>query len=437
MPISHVSSLGSVDQTILSGIARQTTYSYTLHPNKLVASSVLDDPLEGSGDSLSASFSEKGELLAVKNSLGHSTSYGSYNNLGRPGTKTEPNGLTIEYSYDSRGRVLTERRSTSDGRNSNRNWQYNAGLLLRSSEVTGVTNNYFYNAARDLIGEFIKNSDGTYDSKELTLDAASNVTGFTVSRDNYPANTTIIGKITNVDADADFNYTIHGWACSTGYESPVNVHIYFNGAAGTGTFFTEVTASEPSEAGAIASCAITSTAHNFSLPLTIDQRRTYANQPIYIHGISPVGKDNALLANSGSLVVPAVVDSITAEIIGWTHPDHMVSGESTTITLQIRNTGNTTWQPGETYLAWGTTINSLSDSKALASSVPPGQIATFTWNWTAPELSTSTQSFNFAASMATSGSTWGPHTSTSITVEDLSGNCDGTRCEVPMVLPVE
>ncbi|WP_256261314.1 RHS repeat-associated core domain-containing protein [Xanthomonas vasicola] len=155
----------------------------------------------------------------------------------------------------------------------------------------------------------------------------------------------ITGNIDGVAATQGGPYSIGGWACSTGRNTPVDVHVYLGGPAGSGTFFTAVTANQSSDAAIASACRAQGSAYRFSIPLDAAARQRYANQAIYIHGISPVGGGNNLLANSGTFKVPApasvarryvydeyerlcktiepetgatVVDYDTAGNIGWT-----------------------------------------------------------------------------------------------------------------------
>lgn len=87
-----------------------TSYSYTLHPSGLIASTTVDGPLSGTADAVTRTFDSAGNLLTESNSLGHTTSYSNYNALGLPGTVTSANGAVENYTYNSRGQVLTEQR---------------------------------------------------------------------------------------------------------------------------------------------------------------------------------------------------------------------------------------------------------------------------------------------------------------------------------------
>lgn len=433
--------LATITQTNLSGKgvpgrSRSTSYSYSLHPNGMVAAATMDGPLPGPGDALTSQFDASGNLSSISNSLGHAVIYSNYDAMGRPGKRVDENGAITEYQYDARGR-LTMERQYYDGNAADTRYVYGSdGLLFKTITPDGIETQNMYDVARNLIGFHRNNGDGTYDGQQFTLNAMSQPTRVEVLRTGYPISTAIIGNVDAVNADANWNYSVSGWACSTGMPGSVSVHLYAGGPAGSGSFLGDTVANLASEPEVASRCQTNASAYRFVFPINDDQRRAFPNQGIYVHGISPVGKDNALLSNSGALLVPAIVDSPDVEIIGWTYPSHMVSGEKTTIRLQLRNTGNTTWDPAHTYLAWGPSANSLPNSAVLSGLVAPGQVANFSWNWTAPQLSTSFSRFNFVATLATDGSAWGPQTSIAIDVEDLDGNCDTPHlCEIPSSIP--
>lgn len=421
----------------VAGQAQTISYSYAQHANGVLATVVTDGPLPGPGDAVTSQFDTAGNLISASNSLGHTVSYSNYNGLGLPGRVVDANGATTDMEYDVRGRLVLSRAYLDTGVADTRYVYSKDGLLAKTITPDGIETSNFYDAARNLLGQYRRNEDGTYDNKLFTLNAMSQPVRVEISREGYPINTAIMGNIDAINADANFNYTLSGWACSSGYEGPIAVHLYVGGAAGTGTFVAAVQADQASEPAVAAACQTRGSAYRFAIPIDSAWRQAYGNQAIYVHGISPIGKDNTLLSNSGTLVVPTIVNSPGAEIIGWNRPAHMFSGEKTTITLQIRNTGNATWDPGVTYLAWGTWLGKYPNSKPLAGAIAPGQVASFSWEWTAPQLSTNFQPFYFSATMATSGVAWGPQTSTTIEVEDADGNCDNPHyCEVPASVPL-
>lgn len=97
--------------------SRVTTYTYTQHPNGMLASMVKDGPRPGLGDSISYAYSSTGDLTSVRNSLSHETKYENYNLLGRPTVVRGANNETVTYTYDARGRVTNTATSTGWIRN--------------------------------------------------------------------------------------------------------------------------------------------------------------------------------------------------------------------------------------------------------------------------------------------------------------------------------
>lgn len=110
----------------------------------------------------------------------------------------------------------------------------------------------------------------------------------------------VIGNIDTVTSSGQIN----GWACSTGIDAPIDVHVYGGGAAGVGTILAMGRADQASEPGVATACNAAGN-HRFSIQLSNDDRRQRAGQPIHVHGISPVGQPNNTIGGSGSFMVPA------------------------------------------------------------------------------------------------------------------------------------
>lgn len=100
------------------------------------------------------------------------------------------------------------------------------------------------------------------------------------------------------------NGTIFGWACSTYVAGSIPVHLYLGGAAGTGVGYGAYTANLASEPGVNNQCKAGGTAYRFSIPITDAMVREHGGKRVYLHGISPVGGGNNLLANAGAYSVP-------------------------------------------------------------------------------------------------------------------------------------
>ncbi|HJR73226.1 MAG TPA: RHS repeat-associated core domain-containing protein [Luteimonas sp.] len=143
--------LSQVSTTNLSAIGvpgqvRTTTYSYTTHFNGLLKSSTVDGPLPGNGDAVTQDYDSYGNLVAVRNALNHKVAYSNFNGLGLPGRITGVNGAVTEYTYDARGRVLSEKRYVSGIAQTTTNVYDNRGRLIKTTSPEGVATHYAYDA---------------------------------------------------------------------------------------------------------------------------------------------------------------------------------------------------------------------------------------------------------------------------------------------------
>ncbi|MGH8087942.1 MAG: Ig-like domain-containing protein, partial [Stenotrophomonas sp.] len=118
------------------------------------------------------------------------------------------------------------------------------------------------------------------------------------------AQSVIRGTLEGVTQAADGTYYLTGWACSSGRATPIAVHIYGGGAAGTGQGLGAAQANEASEPAIAATCQTGATNYRFRFALTDALRQSNANALLYVHGISPAGASNDLLGNSGVFRIP-------------------------------------------------------------------------------------------------------------------------------------
>jgi len=152
---------------------RAITYAYSTHPSGIPSVIVVSKPGEGS---VTNTYSAAGDLLTVKNSLNHQVSYSNYTNLGRPGRVTGSNGEITDYTYDARGRMIMEKRTSASGLLAQTVYSYAAsGLLSHITLPDGSVLHYLYDGARRLMGEYIVDGSGTYQYRLLVRDSASNV----------------------------------------------------------------------------------------------------------------------------------------------------------------------------------------------------------------------------------------------------------------------
>ncbi|WP_386816276.1 RHS repeat domain-containing protein [Lysobacter gummosus] len=114
----------------------------------------------------------------------------------------------------------------------------------------------------------------------------------------------ITGNIDGLTADKS---VLIGWACASTRQTPVDVHLYAGGPAGTpgAVFIGAYTANQASEAGVVASCKVDSGNFRFAIPISNEVRAQYSGRLIYVHGISPVGGANLAIGNSGGIAIPS------------------------------------------------------------------------------------------------------------------------------------
>ena len=123
---------------------RVTSYNYTLHANKLIATMTVNGPLAGSGDAITYTYSTTGDLLSIRNSLNHTVSNSNYNGLGLPGRVVGANGAITDFTYDARGRVLT-RTEHVNGTTATTTFEYDAhGQPKKVTHPDGKVYQYGY-----------------------------------------------------------------------------------------------------------------------------------------------------------------------------------------------------------------------------------------------------------------------------------------------------
>lgn len=111
------------------------------------------------------------------------------------------------------------------------------------------------------------------------------------------------GYIDGVSLNPAGTYEVIGWACSTGRDGSIPVHVFAGGASGTGTFVGQFSANQASTSGVAAACQAHGTHYRFRIALTDAIRQQHANRKIYIHGIGE--GPNLLLSRSGVFTFPA------------------------------------------------------------------------------------------------------------------------------------
>lgn len=295
--------LASVTVADLSGKGRsaRTTYGYTEHANGLLASMTVDGPL--ANDTITSTFSAAGDLLTVRNGAGHTTRYDQHDGLGRPGRITGSNGEVTERAYDARGRLVTETRLV-DGKPQTTRRDYNgAGLVASVHAPDGQHRRFVYDAALRKIEEYERQSDGLYSRERTTYNALSQPVAVEVHRTPYPHDTRIHGHLEGVIVTAP-GHEARGWACTTGQDAHVNVDVYAGGPYKVGTFLGRQAANRTSEPAIASACGAQGSGYRFAIPLTDAMRAEHGGKALYVHGLSPAGKENAVIGGSGTHAIP-------------------------------------------------------------------------------------------------------------------------------------
>jgi cell migration-inducing and hyaluronan-binding protein len=116
----------------------------------------------------------------------------------------------------------------------------------------------------------------------------------------------IVGNIDGLRQDSN-GFTLVGWACDQSVSSSIYVHLYAGATAGNGgTFVTYLKADVAAEPGVNTACKTQAgTPHRFRIPLTSSMISKYANQPLYVHGISLSQQSNLAINQSGKFMMPA------------------------------------------------------------------------------------------------------------------------------------
>ncbi len=136
----------------------------------------------------------------------------------------------------------------------------------------------------------------------------------------------VMGYIDGV-SDSNDQAVIHGWACDSGVNASINVHVYTNGPAGSGRFLKAVAASSANEPAVNGACGTSSARHRFDIPLSNVEKLDRAGQTIFIHGISMSNGPNLTLTNSGNFLVPP--RQVALDVRGYVDGVALVNGTPT------------------------------------------------------------------------------------------------------------
>lgn len=155
------------------------TYTYTLYTSGIVQTMVVDGP-QTANDQVTYSYSSAGDLISIKNTRSHITSFASYNGLGQPGRVTGPNSDITDYAYFPGGK-LKQVTTFPNGVASATRYTYGYGALFTMTTPDNITSWYAYDQARRLVRETRDELNGLAD-RRITYNAASDPTSVVIYR---------------------------------------------------------------------------------------------------------------------------------------------------------------------------------------------------------------------------------------------------------------
>ncbi len=213
----------NITSKTISGAGGTRTWSYTYAPGGLITSQTNPD---GTGFSysyygMSDNINLRGLIHTVQNSLGQTMTFNSYDIHGYPTSITGFNGITKTFSYDAKGRALSETVG-----NATNTYAYNdAGDLLQANFANGYQLNMIYDLAHRLTGI----SDNHGGSESFTLD---NTTSIATNKSVYQGSNLVsvrnkildvLGRTTKswgTNSSASYNYNYRGDDSVSSYSDP-------------------------------------------------------------------------------------------------------------------------------------------------------------------------------------------------------------------------
>ncbi len=126
------------------------------------------------------------------------------------------------------------------------------------------------------------------------------------NRHSFPdfPNSRVTGHIDDIYKNGD-DWIARGWACQTHYGKSIEVKLYVNGPADSGTFVASGVANKTLNTPVSDSCGTNGIKHTFHIQLPNSVIATHAGQPIYAEGMSVLGTGDVMLYQSGDHVIPS------------------------------------------------------------------------------------------------------------------------------------
>jgi len=187
--VTNLSGTGTANQTLT------TTYGYTLYGNGMVHTMSVTHPSPNNSNTDIYTYDALGNLTSLANGLGQTTTYSNYNGLGQAGRVVGPNGETIDFSYDARGRIATK---TTYPNGSPATWTYaydGYGLPYTLTGPDGQVTTWNRDARLWVSNVTHNDKDGT-STESFSYDVNGDVIQHTVTR----GSTTALSETIHYDA---------------------------------------------------------------------------------------------------------------------------------------------------------------------------------------------------------------------------------------------
>jgi YD repeat-containing protein len=340
---------------------------------------VIDGPLAGAGDAVTYTYNSTGDLLSVTNSPGHVTRYEQYDGMGRVGRVVDPNGAVRETEYDARGRVTAER-LRADGQVAETRHEHNAaGLLAATSTPDGNRRQFHYDVAGRLQAEFEQANDGRFDVRHVWYNPESQVAGVKVERTDlhpFPVPAAqFLGQSVPAAMLGGTAYSISVQLRNTG-NVPWRVQDgdrLRSANSETWGFPNGVPLGHDVAPGEVANFVFGATAPRVTTPLTFQWQMTK-------------GDGTAFGEPTAAVAIPPPV-AYRAELVSHDVPAHVFHGQTSWISVRVRNTGSHPWNlaPDPTVVLAQNNAQHPMPPRTYASGViHPGQVATLTYGFNPP-----------------------------------------------------
>ena len=126
---------------------RHTTYVYSFHPNKVLASLAVTRALPGASATTTLGYDPLGNLISATNPLGHQVTWSSHSGHGLPGRMSDGNGFATDYVYNRKANLITAVQCLPGGTRLTSFTYNNSHQITEVTYTTGRIGRFRYNTA--------------------------------------------------------------------------------------------------------------------------------------------------------------------------------------------------------------------------------------------------------------------------------------------------